>query len=243
MISLLKRFVPLALLFALGAAALPASADPALAVAASPITPTQLLSALRHNLADHFRLEGDFQIEFVRPWTPPDRTAAAWDVVMSEYPPVPAGTMLVRCTLLADGAVAEEATLFIRAYLWRDVWFARDPLANGATFDPAVLESRRVDCLREPDALPSSVGDGSYMFARQVPASHMLSWRDIARRPLVRKGEVVDVIAEEGPLLVTMKALAVQSGAQGDVVTVRNLETRKDITGEVVSEDRVQIRF
>jgi flagella basal body P-ring formation protein FlgA len=40
-----------------------------------------------------------------------------------------------------------------------------------------------------------------------------------------------------------MKALAKQNGAQGEAVTMMNLESRKDFTAIVVDENHVQIRF
>jgi flagella basal body P-ring formation protein FlgA len=242
------------LLFAglLASSALRAADSPAAptAASASPAPPegtaftsAQLLSALTHDLAGHFRLEGDFRLEFVRAWTPPDRTAAAWDIVVTEYPVMPTSTLILRCQVLADGTTAADVMLTLRASLWRDAWFAREPIAAGSTFDPSDLEARRIDCLRERQALPATIGDDSFIFARQVAADHVLSWQDVARRPLVRKGDVVDVVAAEGGLLVTMKAQAVENGVRGDIVTVRNLETRKDISGQVVAQDRVEVRF
>ena len=71
----------------------------------------------------------------------------------------------------------------------------------------------------------------------------MLTWRDITRRPLVRKGNLVEVSAGDGQLLITMKALAMENGAQGDTVTVRNPVSRKDFAAMVVDENRVQVRF
>jgi flagella basal body P-ring formation protein FlgA len=224
------------------APAIPALAAPSDANATA-FTSDQLLSALTHDLASHYRLEGDFRLELVRPWTPPDRTAAAWDVVVTEYPATPTETLYLRCSLLADGAVASDVTLTLRASLWRDAWFAREPLVSGATFDRQLLDLRRVDCLRERNALPATVGDDSFIFTRQVPADRVVTWQDVARRPLVRKGDVVDVVASEGGLLVTMKAQATENGIRGDMVTVRNMETRKDISGLVVAEDRVEVRF
>jgi flagella basal body P-ring formation protein FlgA len=110
-------------------------------------------------------------------------------------------------------------------------------------FDPALLETRRVDLLRERDALPAAVGDRSYIFARAVPAGRLLTWRDIGRRPLVKKGEIVEVSAVDGALALTLKAIAMENGAQGDMVTVRNQESRKDFAAVVVDENRVQVRF
>jgi flagella basal body P-ring formation protein FlgA len=151
--------------------------------------------------------------------------------------------MLVRCHVLADGVVVDSSTLVVRASLWRDAWVTRQPLARDAVFDPAQLDVRRVDLFRDRDALSTSAGDRHYIFSRSVAAGSLLTWHDIMRRPLVRKGNLIEVAAIDGGLLITMKALAMESGAQGDTVTVRNPETRKDFSALVVDENRVQIRF
>ena len=36
--------------------------------------------------AGHFNLEGDLQLELLRPWAPPAQTAAAWTLEVLEYP-------------------------------------------------------------------------------------------------------------------------------------------------------------
>jgi flagella basal body P-ring formation protein FlgA len=151
--------------------------------------------------------------------------------------------MLVRARVLADGALVSDVSCVLRASHWRDVWVARQPLTAGATFDPAPLEARRVDLFRDRDVVPASVGDRTFIFARSVAAGRILTWRDIARRPLVKKGNVVEVSVVEGLLLVTMKALAMENGAQGDVVTLRNPESQKNFTAIVVDENRVKIRL
>lgn len=209
----------------------------------TPFTREQAIGALTRALASHFNLEGELQLEFIRPWTPPARVAAVWELNVLEFPAVATSSMMVRCRLLADAAVVSDLSVVVRAQLWRETWATRQPLTAGATFDPAALEVRRVDLLRERDALPAAVGDRSFVFARSVPAGRMLTWRDIARRPLVRKGELVEVAAVEGPLVVTMKATALENGAQGDTVTVRNPQSRKDFAAMVIAENRVQVRF
>jgi flagellar basal body P-ring formation protein FlgA len=100
-----------------------------------------------------------------------------------------------------------------------------------------------VDLFRERDALPAAVGDQTFVFARAINPGRVVTWRDIARRPLVKKGDMVEVSAAEGNLSISMKALALQSGAQGEAVTLRNLESRKDFTAFVVDENHVQVRF
>jgi flagella basal body P-ring formation protein FlgA len=222
-----------------GAGSVPAAAE----ALATPFTQELLLAALTKELAGHFNLEGELQLELIRPWTPPARIAAGWTLQVLEFPLVASATMMVRCRVLADAAAVAETSFVVRASHWREAWVTRQPLTVGGLFDPALLETRRVDLLRERDALPAAVGDRSYIFARAVPAGRLLTWRDIGRRPLVKKGEIVEVSAVDGALALTLKAIAMENGAQGDMVTVRNQESRKDFAAVVVDENRVQVRF
>lgn len=231
--------------FLQGAALILVLAAP-LARAAQPPAPfrsDQLVAELTRAVSGHFEADGDLQLELLRPWTPPARSASAWQVIVTEFPAIESSTLMVRCKILADGAVVAEPTLMLRAALWRDVWYSREPLTARERFSTASLEARRTDCLRARDALPASVGDANLMFARDVPPDRVLTWHDIARRPLVRKGEVVEVVASEGRLFLSMKALSLQAGARGDLITVRNLESLKDISGQVIDEHRVEVRF
>lgn len=229
----------LCLALGLAAAALRAE-DPV----ASPLAQSQFTDLLARDLAAHFNLEGDLQLELIRSWSSPERVARDWQLQILEFPAVPATSMLLRVRVLGDGAVVvPEATLLLRASLWREAWVARQPLPADGTFDAALLETRRVDLLRDRDALPAAVGDRTFIFSRGVQAGRLLTWRDVARRPLVRKGELVEVSAADGQLLVTMKGVALQNGAHGEVVTVRNPDSKKDFSAFVIDENRVQVRF
>jgi flagella basal body P-ring formation protein FlgA len=222
-------------------AALPA--EVAGSSSATALTREQVLALLTRDLAAHFNLEGDLQVELLRAWAPPARTASLWELNVLEYPSAASSSMLLRCRVLADGEAVSDATFVLRAQLWRDAWVTKQPLAIGGTFEPEMLEARRVDLFRDRDALPAAIGDPSYVFARAVPAGRLLSWRDISRKPLVKKGSSVEVTAVDGVLAISMKAVAMENGAQGEMVTLRNPESRKDFTAMVVGENRAQVRF
>lgn len=215
----------------------------AVAPATTALTRETLLETLGRDLSAHFNLEGDLVLELLRPWTPPSQLAAQWHIALIDYPNTATSSMILRCRIAADGVVVAEPTIVLRASLWRDVWVTRSALTAGNTFDSADLETRRVDLFRERESLPAAVGDRSYIFTRGVAAGRVLTWRDISRRPLVRKGEAVEVSAVDGALVVTMKAVAMENGAQGDTVRVRNPDSRKDFAALVVDENRVQVRF
>ena len=219
------------------------AAAPAESVAPATWGADELVDAVARELSAHFKLEGDLQLELLRPCPLGETKARAWSVLVTGYPSAMASSLLVRCRIIADGASVAEPTLVLRAQLWRDAWVARQPLTTGSAFDPSVLEARRTDLLRERDAVPVAAVDRAFVLARSVQAGRPLTWRDLARRPLVRKGEVVEVAASDGQLVVVLKALALQSGALGDLVAVRNLDSRKEFTAFVTPENRVQVRF
>ncbi len=213
--------------------------------AAPALTPASLAAALAGDLKSHYNLEGDLDIQFSRPWTPPAAAAtvdADWSVLVLDYPATPSSSMLVRCRIRC-GHDTQEAQLVLRAALWRDAWVVRLPLTVGTVFDPSRLEVRRSDMLRDHDLVPASEGDRAYVFSRPVPVGRMLTWHDVARHPLVHKGDMVEVFAVDGMLLVRMKAVAMSSGAQGETVTVRNPDSRKEFTALVTDENRVKVQF
>ena len=67
---MIPRLLP-CLLLALGAPLAASAAAPA------PCTDVQLVAALTKDLAGHFQLEGDLQLEMLRPWVPPSTAASA----------------------------------------------------------------------------------------------------------------------------------------------------------------------
>lgn len=201
-----------------------------------------VLAEVGRQLSDHFRVEGELQLEAVRPLVLPS-ASPSFTLELAEFPSALASSLLVRVRVAGDGLPATDQTLVVRAQLLRDAWVARAPLDRDAAFDAAQLDTRRVDVLRERDAVPASEVCADYSFVRAVPAGRILTWRDVARRALVRKGQLIEVAAVDGSLSITMKALAMENGAAGEMVKVRNLDSKKEFNALVVSDSRAQVRF
>lgn len=245
-----RAFAPglLGLLAALASAGATATAAEPTAVVSDAdssfaLTRAQLLGEIANDLCAHFNLGGDLQLELLRPPVLPANPTTGWTIRIVEYPAGVSSSMLLRCRFGADAQSVAEATLLLRASLWRDAWVSRQPIAPGALFEPSEMEVRRVDFLRERDLVPAGELAGVHVFARHVSAGRLLTWRDLTRRPLVRKGEFVEVAASEGMLLITLRAVAMQNGAEGDTILLRNPASQKNFTALVVDENRVQVTF
>ncbi|HRP03561.1 MAG TPA: flagellar basal body P-ring formation chaperone FlgA [Opitutaceae bacterium] len=209
---------------------------------------TGLLSSLAQELTAHFNTEGELQLELARPWQP--ITGKAGDskegvtAKLIEFPAALSSTLLLRIRITEGSQSPREESVLCRAQLWRDAWVAQTPADRGDFFDPAACDVRRIDALRDRDAIPASfINSTDWSYLRPVPAGRLLTWRDISRRALVRKGQVIDVSALDGFLQVNLKALAMQDGGKGETVRVRNIESRREFAALVVGENRAQVNF
>jgi flagellar basal body P-ring formation protein FlgA len=197
------------------------------------------LEALTFQLSDHFLPEGQLTLEWARPR--PAEAALPAELSIVNFPSTLSPQLLLRVrTATATGPA--EHTLVIRAQLWRDGWAAREPANRGEAVIRQSLETQRFDALRDRDAV-AAAEDLDLIYARNIPNGRLLTWRDVARRPLVRRGQLIEVAATDGPLTVTLRAVALADAGRGEVVRVRNPDSRKEFSAQVVAEARALVRF
>lgn len=213
--------------------------DKAENVVASSDTWLPVLTAL---LASRYQTTGELKLSWIRP-----RPAVApmdADLEILAAPPELASQLLVQVRAKDASDRMSEHVLVLRAELWRDGWMLRQPATYGTPVDVTMLDRRLIDALRERDAFfPPTEDFPDLDFARAVPAGRTLVWRDVVRRPLVRRGQPVDVVASDGALSVSLRAIALHDAARGDAVRVRNPESRKEFAAIVVAEAKAAVRF
>jgi flagella basal body P-ring formation protein FlgA len=198
------------------------------------------LAVLTPLLLEHYQPAGELVLSFARPRpvaAPADATLA-----LASCPTELATQMLVNVRASDSNGRVTDCLLVLHAELWRNGWTLREPAANGDPVRAGGLDVRRYDALRDHDALavdPSQDLD----FARNVPADRLLTWHDVVRRPLVHRGLPVEVLAMDGALTVSLRALALQDAARGEPVRVRNLDTNKEFTAVVTAESKAVVSF
>lgn len=198
------------------------------------------VASVAERLQAHFALEGDLHLVPVSGGNFTPKPGAP--VSLLEFPAGISPQILVRLRSETPGEAAHEATVALRANLWRSGWKLRQPSQRGELLDPALLEPVRIDVLRDREAL-SAPPQGEFVFTRAVPPDRLLTWRDLAARPIVRRGQVVEVVAQNGPVSVTLKGLAMQDGARHETIRIRNLQSNREFTAQVVAESRAVVRF
>ena len=211
--------------------------------AATYFTQDQLLADLTRQLAERFQTRGDLQLDLNRPWTPLSQATGSVEVVVIDFPVRLSSSLLLQVRLQSGGQPQGNFSLMVKAQLFRDVWVTRSPIEHGTSFDSNQLDTRRVDVLQQRDTVPADSSETDFTYTTSVPAGRLLAWRDLTRRSLIRKGQIVEVSAIDGTLTITTKALAMENGAAGDTVRLRNIESKKDFSALVVAEARAQVRF
>ena len=233
-------------LLALFTGAFGLSAEPALPPtepASTAVTPEHFLPQLVAQLSSHFRLEGELQLDLLRNWTAPVAPAADWAMVVVAPPASLAPQMIVRVRLVSAQRSLGEWNLPLRASLWSEALVARQPVLRGQILDSSLFDLRRTDFIHDKDAVPAGTALESLTVARGMGVGSVLSWRDVVRRPLVQRGDRVEVVAGSGPITITLKGLAMQSGALGETIVVRNPESRRDFSAVVTAENRARVAF
>jgi flagella basal body P-ring formation protein FlgA len=225
--------------------AVPAALCAQPAPAAAPVAPADpVLVELGRQLTERFQVRGELQLELMRPVTGIAASATGpLEIVILSCPARLSSSLLLQVRFLSGGRTLSEQSLSLKVQVLRDAFVCRVPSEREAPFDPSQCDLNRVDVLRERDAVAASDLEGEYSYVTAVPAGRILTWRDLTRRALVRKGQLIEVAAVDGMLTITTQAIAMENGAAGDAIRVRNLTSKKDFTAYVVAEARAQVRF
>lgn len=79
--------------------------------------------------------------------------------------------------------------------------------------------------------------------AKYTMNANDIVWRgSLVREKAVERGEIVKVIVGEGNWQISMQAMTEQDGFVGDTINVRNLQTKRILTGRVVGSGEVEVR-
>jgi flagella basal body P-ring formation protein FlgA len=130
----------------------------------------------------------------------------------------------------------------LQARIWREVPIAHSALTRDELLRDADLTMERRDALTLRDVvLQVSKDDNSLALVENVAAGLPIPNRAVRARPVVKRGQVVDGIFEEGSLTISLKVEILEDGLLGQTVRVRNPKTRRELTGKVQNEETIRI--
>jgi len=151
-------------------------------------------------------------------------------------------SFFVRFELSAAHQTLGEFQLPVQARVWREMWMARSPLKRGdpvAQSDVA-LERHDVLALHEPLA-DFSPDDPALDFCEPVQAGTPVLARQVKARPVIHRGQLADVLVQDGALSIKLKVEVLEDGAPGQMIRARNVVSRQDLFGKVLNPQTILV--
>lgn len=162
-------------------------------------------------------------------------TDGRWTVAWPDAAPLAAGRNLLTVVLrTAHGSRQLSVTATAHTYgLTPRIVSA---LTRGQTLRPELFGWTWTDLATLPGgAITDSTALRGMILGRDVDAGRLLTDRDLEPRPLVRRGEQVDLVVRRGRVAAVVRAECRQDGRQGQLVSVLNPLTRRLVLASVSS--------
>ena len=224
------------------------SSLPASGASANRIVPeNKLVPLIAQALSDSFELEqGKLVLESSRALIPvsvPVDTANISIKLVAQPYTRPTGFMKAQYNVMADGVIVGHQTSYFRAQLIQDVWIAQQVIQRGATLGEAKLVKKKTDVINIRDNIWIGKPDDSLQLVTTVSAGTVLQERHLRRTPAIFRNQTVDAVLSHKALVIRLRVLALEDGAPGDVICLRNTSSSKELRGTVINSRQVKVTF
>jgi len=221
------------------------ASEPAKALDSNLLTIDRLLPLLVDSVKDTLHIEGELRLTPRERWTPFYNKGQDLKVEMVDALPASLGSVsVIQFKVYAGGKLLGIWKQAFQAQLFKDIMICETPLERGAFVHIADFEIRNYDVLQMRQR-PVEAGDSlkRHQLRQTLRPGTPLLWRHVSAAPLVQKGDMVDVTASQGGLIISLKGQARESGADGDYILVRNPYSKKDFQAQVIDDKRVRVNF
>jgi len=139
----------------------------------------------------------------------------------------------------------KEKTVRVKLEVLRDMVVSTGYLARDTNIskDDVKLVKRWFDRIS-----PGVVTDINDVLGKRLRTSikhpNTIITRNMLREPvMVKRGNLVRIVLEKGPLRITTMGLSKQNGAFGDIIKVKNISSKNVIYARVMGDSLVQVEF
>lgn len=203
----------------------------------------EMLTELLQN--EHVKDRGDLELRFNRQWNPvvvPDETLT---LKITEMPSSGvSASFICRFELIAGPEVVGSFQQPLSAKIWKEIFVARSNLLRGQALRDADITLERRDILNNRDYLFSLPLDDPYVeFRENVQAGNQITSRTLRLRAIIKRGRMVDAVAQDEALTISVRAEALEDGVPGQMVRLRNVRSKKEFKGKVKDEQTVVVVF
>ncbi len=166
----------------------------------------------------------------------------AWTVTVDRTEPLAAGTNLVGVTIVA-GERRQHVVARVTAHVFARTAVAARRIAPDRPVPADAMVWGWRDLATTPEgAVVDSADVAGMLVTAEVRAGEVLRYRHLAPAPLVRTGDLVDLVIRRGTVSVSVRGSCRQDGRLDDMVSVRNELTGRLVAGRVTGPGRVTVQ-
>lgn len=204
----------------------------------------QLVALLTTTLQrDYVKDRGDLELSLTQPWTAPVLPDEPLTLRILELPTsgvIP--QFIVRFELATAHETLGSWQASVQAHVWRDVWVSNSELTRGEPVADADISIQRYDILKIRETLADfQPGDDTLEISGYVAENAPLLARDVRPKPVIHRGQMADARLEDGALTITMKVIALEDGAPGQMIQLRNPVSQRSLTGKVLDDQNILV--
>lgn len=154
------------------------------------------------------------------------------------------GPVVAELVVRDGGETQRTRRISARVDVWQTVFGVAEPLRRGHKLTAADLVELRVahSTLPRDVVLQAAAVEGALLRRTVQPGEPIReAWLQVP--PLVERGDRVRMTAGRGRVRLTARGEALADGARGAFVRVRNLDSKKVVSGRVVGPGEVEMEF
>ena len=154
------------------------------------------------------------------------------------------GRTILALHLFVDGKPVRKAWVHATISVMTDVVTVVRPLGKHQHIELADLAVERRDRKDLSSDTVSRIEDAlGNRTMRMIYPNTVLQSSMIALPPLVKRGDIVKIVANAGPMTITATGMVKQQGRKGEVVRVMNTASNRVITARVTGPGAVEVDF
>jgi len=154
------------------------------------------------------------------------------------------GAVPFQVRLLVDGQAVKRMSVPAYIEVWQEVVLTAKPLGRNQPIDRADLDLQRMNMAGVPVnaivSLDQAIGRRAN---RAIAVNSVLRTDQVDLPPIVRKGDVVQVLAESAQLKITTQAVAQENGGVGEKIQVINVASKKKVHARILDAQTVKVDF
>ncbi|HEY0455752.1 MAG TPA: flagellar basal body P-ring formation chaperone FlgA [Verrucomicrobiae bacterium] len=199
----------------------------------------QLTAALQ---VSHVKDKGELELRFLRPWNSILFPDEPYTLKVLELPTTGvSSTCIVRFQLSTAHEIIGSWQAPLQARVMRDVWVAKSALHRDQLFSEADVTRERRDVLACHESLLPAEPAGDFEISENIQAGLPIFLRSVRARPVVHRGQVVEAQVQDGAISIRLKVEVLENGAPGQLVRVRNPQSRREFRGKVQNEQTIVV--